>query len=600
MPVAAKRGRAKNALINKSKLERPPSSMRDIEKYPITKGDEAETRNFTVEEQIQEFILCKQSCEYFISQYCTTIHPEDGFVPCILYKFQREKVLPAFMNERFVITRKFRQGGFSTVGALTILWMLIFKTDLKILVISKGDREAVEFMTIIQHAYDYLPEFLRAELTKRNVHIMETITGCRVMCHTPKASVSFSCKLIVIDEAAHIEQDMHKVWGKIYPVVSAGGSCWVISTSNGMVGFGEWYYKTWTKAASGENFFFPLDVSYKEHPTYSDPDWERVTRANIEELEFRQQYLGEFIGVSNSIFKEGILKTLEELTIKPLRIMPCPLLPEGSPQRNLMIYEEPLPNEEYILCADPAYGLGTNDPTGLKNDNCDFAGIQVIAMSDMRQVAEYRNDAIKTNDLATVAMGMASYYNSAVVVCEAGPLGQAFLLHLRDVLQYDNIFSSNPSRMMGLIIDSKNRPIITTGAVYIIEKKLASIRSMRLVHELRTLVFNAQKKRIDHLKGYHDDLFSAIAYGYYVREAIISSMPFGAVSESKPIYEYSKSDMEDMANRISSYSSQVSDTNEPVLPSVGNELHYSNIDNEEDDTDNADSEINWSPLTFGN
>jgi hypothetical protein len=136
--------------------------------------------------------------------------------------------------------------------------------------------------------------------------------------------------------------------------------------------------------------------------------------------------------------------------------------------------------------------------------------------------------------------------------------------------------------------------------VYIIEKKLASIRSMRLVHELRTLVFNAQKKRIDHLKGYHDDLFSAIAYGYYVREAIISSMPFGAVSESKPIYEYSKSDMEDMANRISSYSSQVSDTNEPVLPSVGNELHYSNIDNEEDDTDNADSEINWSPLTFGN
>lgn len=563
--------RSKNANINKPRLERPPYTVRDLSRYPKTMGDEAEQRPFTFEEQFAELAKCAQSCEYFISQYCTVVHPKDGLVPCILYGYQKDKVLPAFLNERFVITRKFRQGGFSTVAALTILWMLIFKTDLKILVVSKGDREAMEFLTLIKHAYDYLPDFLRVELVKRNDHIMETVTGCRVGCYTPKASVSFSCKLMVIDEAAHIEQDMNKVWGKIYPVVSAGGSCWVISTCNGVVGYGEWYYKTWTKAKAGENFFFPLDVAHTEHPDYSHPNWEAETRANIGEMEFRQQYLREFLGVANSIFREELLSALEQLCATPIRSIACPLLPEGSPQRNLMFFEEPVPGEEYMLVADPAMGLGQNDPNGLKTDDCDFATIQILAISDLRQVAEYRNDAIKPPELAKVAMGLGHYYNGAVVVCEAGPLGQAFLMHLRDVLQYDNIYSTDPSRMMGLIIDRHNRPIITTGAANIIEKQLVAIRSIRSVQELRTLVFDTKRARIDHLKGYHDDLFTALAYGYYVRESIMMSLPPGAAKDYKPIYSFSSEDATNMMDKITSQMAKdnAAEGEEPILPSMG-------------------------------
>lgn len=238
--MVVKNSKKVNALVNKPRKERPPDSQRNIEKYPRTRGDDwEEFGGFGDKVEWDEFVRCSQSVEYFISQYCCVVHPEDGLVPCGLYGFQRCKVLPAFLNERFVITRKFRQGGFSTVAALVILWMLLFDTDLKILVISKGDREAVEFMSLIKTAYDYLPEFLRCVLSKNNEHIMETDHGCKVSCYTPKAGVSFSCKLIVIDEAAHIEQDMKKIWGKIYPVISAGGNCWVISTSNGVVGHGE-------------------------------------------------------------------------------------------------------------------------------------------------------------------------------------------------------------------------------------------------------------------------------------------------------------------------------------------------------------------------
>lgn len=554
--------------------------MRDTDKYPVTRGDEAEAREFSDDEKFVELVRCKQSVEYFISEYCTVIHPKDGLVPCILYPYQREKVLRAFLDERFVITRKFRQGGFSTVAALHILWMMIFQTDMKVLVVSKGDREATGFLALIKHAYDYLPDFLRVELTKRNEHVMETITGCTVSCYTPKAGVSFSCKLIVIDEAAHIEQDMHKVWGKIYPVISAGGSCWVISTCNGVVGHGEWYYKTWTKAAAGESFFFPLDVAHTEHPDYSRPEWEAETRANIGDVEFRQQYLREFMGVANSIFREEALTNIASGCVQPIRSMACPLLPPGSPQKNLMIFEDPM-DDEYMIVADPSMGLGSNDPTGLKSDDCDFAAIQVLAMSDLRQVAEYRNDAIKPQDLAKVAMGLANYYKEGTVVCEAGPLGQAFLLHLRDVLQYDNIYSSDPSRYMGLIVSHQNRPIITTGAVMIIEKGMVEVRSIRSVQELRTLVYDPKSRRIDHLRGYHDDLFTALAYGYFVRENLLASIPGNAGVDYEPIHTYDD-DQDYLLHRISSDEGEGS--GEFVLPSTGHHRSF------KDDGARADDE----------
>ncbi len=96
-----------NANVNKPRLERPPSSLRDLQKYPITRGDICEEQGFTEQEQFDEFAKCANSAEYFIDNYCCVVHPKDGLVPCILYEYQRKDVLYAFTHERFVITRKF-------------------------------------------------------------------------------------------------------------------------------------------------------------------------------------------------------------------------------------------------------------------------------------------------------------------------------------------------------------------------------------------------------------------------------------------------------------------------------------------------------------
>jgi len=562
----------------KRRQERPPVRLRDLVKYRRVKGDEYQEllwnkQDFTEEEKLEEMLKCKESVIYFLENYCIVRHPDDGLVPFIPYGYQKNMVLPAMMHVKQFVTRKFRQGGFTTIAALYVLWILIFETDKDILVISKTDREAMNVLKMIYTCFDCLPDFMRPRYITRNAHVFQLETGSRIQCYTPSAGASFSASILLIDEAAKIDK-MDERWADIYPVISAGEGCkcWVISTCNGVVGKGEWYYRCWIEAVAGKNGFLPVDVPHQMHPLYSKPEWLKKQRASLGEHRFRQEVLREFISAGNCVFKDESVTRIEEQTakIKPLRVLPCPLLPKGSPHKNMRIYEEPKQGMEYIVSVDVAEGLGSNDPAGMKKDEADYSTIQVLRLDNLAQVAEYQNDAVTPMDLAKVVRALGTMYNEGTVVCEASAIGQSMTNHLLHVLQYDNIYSSNPSRKLGLIISHTNRTMIYTGAIHILEKGLAKLRSVSTATELRTLVFNQKTKRIDHLKGYHDDLFTAIAYGYYVREQVVANLPPGADLDYKPIYSYNEQETEAMAKRLmGEIENVVQIDDDALLPSEG-------------------------------
>lgn len=552
--------------------QRPPVRLRDLSKYPRVKGDDYDEYGFTPDEEIREMQRCKASIPYFIEHYCVVRHPEDGLVPFILYGYQKDKVLPAMVHLKQFVTRKFRQGGFTTLAAIYVLWVLLFECDREILVISKTDREAMKVLKVVLEAFDHLPEFLRCKYYIRNAHVFHTETGSVVQCYTPNAGASFSASILLIDEAAKVDK-MDERWADIYPVISAGVNtrCWVISTCNGVVGKGAWYYQCWTGAINNQsNGFTPIDVSHTEHPLYCQEWWLKKQEASLGPIRFRQEVLREFIAAGNSVFRDETVQQIETRAFaraKPLRVMPCPLLPRDSPHKNMIIWENPEPGVEYIVSCDVAEGLGTNDPSGAKHDMADFSAIQVLRLSDLAQMAEYRNDAIKPQDLAKVVQALAILYNNAAVVCEASAIGLSMTHHLLDVLQYDNIFCSRNDKL-GLIISSRNRTIIYTGAVNMLEKGLTSLRSTRTASELRTLVFNPQTKRIDHLRGYHDDLFTALAYGYYAREHLIASQPPGASVDYKPIYTYSIEESDTIMRRLVGADGMADEDDDMLLPST--------------------------------
>lgn len=564
-----------NALINKPRQERPPKEQRDLTKYPVTNGDLVEEGKLSNEELDLEFAKCVNSVEYFIDNYCVVIHPKDGLVPCIMYGYQRRDILRAFKDERFVITRKFRQGGFSTIAALFCLWELLFKTDHKILVVSKGDREAKEFMKLVKTAYNYLPDFLRLELLENNAHVMETELGTTLNCYTPAAGVSFSCKRIIIDEAAHIPIDMDDAWGKIFPVISTGGSCWVISTCNGVVGLGAWYYKMWSGAVSGENKFFPLDVSHLEHPEYQKPEWEAEMMANLGAYEYRQQVLREFIGGQDAAFKEDVLNEVQKTLEEPVKRLPCITPNTHSGCQNTFVWENPDKDTVYVVGIDIAEGCGENNPDGLKKDPYDYSTIQIFKLRDMEQVLEYKNDAIKPMEFAKVVSMFAKFYNNAVVVCESSHLGLSVISVMLNDLGYDNIYNGYAQRP-GLNITKQTRYAITEGAVDLFSKGTIKIKSKRLFAELRTLI--RKDKRIDHMSGYHDDLFSAAAYCYYVRDDIINNYYTGVEYDETchPFGGVTTDELKQMSDTLSLYAGSSFDFLAPIQTGESESREYVN------------------------
>ena len=73
----------------------------------------ANTRIEFTQDQIEEFIKCKEDPVYFAKNYIKIVSLDEGLVPFNLYKFQ-EKLIQRFHENRFNICKMPRQTGKST------------------------------------------------------------------------------------------------------------------------------------------------------------------------------------------------------------------------------------------------------------------------------------------------------------------------------------------------------------------------------------------------------------------------------------------------------------------------------------------------------
>ena len=210
----------------------PDEPLENIEKYdPIRRK--------------KEMIKCADSFAYFCHKYVKILHPMRGLIPFILFKYQR-KTIYDYENNRFNIISKFRQGGLTTVTLLWGLWRCMFQLDQQIMLISKTDREATDIGMMADRACENLPEWLKPKKDgKWNDHLKQfTDTGSALKFYSPEAARGKSVTFLIVDECAFID-DMEKHWKAMWPILSTGGSCTLISTVNGL---GNWYEQTYREA----------------------------------------------------------------------------------------------------------------------------------------------------------------------------------------------------------------------------------------------------------------------------------------------------------------------------------------------------------------
>jgi hypothetical protein len=488
---------------------------------------------YTIEKQKEEIEKCVESFTYFCHKYIKILHPTKGLIPFLLFKYQA-RTIDYYNSHRFNIISKFRQGGLTTVTLLWGLWKCMFQLDQQIMTLSKTDREAVGTGMIIDRAVEHMPLWIKpSKEGKWNDHLKQfPETGGSLQFYSPEAARGKAVTFLIIDEAAFIP-DMEKHWKAMWPVLSTGGSCVLVSTVNGL---GNWYAETYNKAKEGKNMFHVIDLDYWEHPEYSEkkhPNWVKEQHQQLGEKGFMQEVMRSFLGSGETYFPSTVIVELDKQTsdFKPIKkLFPNFSNKDVSSEEKddefsrgaLWIWKEPVEGHEYIIGVDPAEGIGSDG-----DNSC----IQIISATTNEQVAEFYSNLITPHDLAQIINELGLYYNNALVAVEDMSSGGIILNALQNSpLMYENLYIStknNRNNRPGIKITVNNRSMMLQEMQSRVINFSLKIRSKRLVREINTFEYNPQTKKAEAVKGKHDDAIMALAIANYVRDEMYKDIPVG-------------------------------------------------------------------------
>jgi hypothetical protein len=485
---------------------------------------------YSVERQQEEIYKCTKSFSYFCHKYIRILHPTKGLVPFVVFKYQN-RVISDYENHRFSIISKFRQGGLTTVTLLYGLHKTLFTLDYSTMLISKSDREAVEAGYIVDRAVEYLPQWLTPKKDgKWNDHLKQiTETGGSMRFFSPEAARGKSVAFICLDEAAFLP-DLEKDWRALYPVLSTGGSCSLVSTVNGTANY---YYELYMGAKEGRNKFHIIDIDYDEHPYYNskvNPEWAEEQKAQLGEKGFLQEILRVFLGSGDTYIPGSELARLDQelKQIRPKRKLFAkyqnkdknddPTITEDQ-KGALWIWEEPITGHEYIFGIDCSEGVGADN-------SC----IEIIDVTKHEQVGEFYSNNITPYEFAQVVYELAIFYNNALLVIEEMSAGLSVINTLQNELYYDNFYYNNTmskTPKAGIKTTVSNRPIILTSFQTCILQKTMKMNSIRMLNEMKTFEYNATTKKPEAHKGKHDDAIMAFAIALYVMNSQGKNLPAG-------------------------------------------------------------------------
>lgn len=502
----------------------PEEALDDVEKYSIEKQEE-------------EIVKCADSFAYFCQKYIKILHPTKGLIPFMMYKYQ-DRTIRDYENHRFNIISKFRQGGLTTVSIFYGLWKCMFQLDQQIMALSKTDREATVIGYMVDRAIEHMPIWMKPKKDgKWNDHLKQfPDTGGALQFYSPEAARGKSVTFLIIDEAAFIP-DMDKHWKAMWPVLSTGGSCVLVSTVNGL---GNWYEETYTKAKDGKNMFHIIDLDYWEHPDYSkksNPQWVDEQLSQLGEKGFAQEVLRSFLGSGETYVPSKVLVELQDEVrkIRPTKkLFPRYANKNYSEDNNqeiekgaLWIWKQPVDGQEYILSVDSAEGVG---------EEGDNSCVQVLNVNSLEQCAEFYSNLIAPHDLANVVHELANLYNTALIIVEDMATGGIILNILQNDLYYENIYYSSKNSKTpksGIKITTANRPIILQEFQSRVINKSLKIKSIRLIKELNTFEYNTQTRKAQAAKGKHDDAVMAMALAVHARTELVREAPIAIDGNSK-------------------------------------------------------------------
>ena len=489
------------------------------------------------EENVIEFMKCKNDPVYFAKKYIKIVSLDEGLVNFNLYPFQ-EKLVNNFHNNRFNICKMPRQTGKSTTVVSYLLHYAVFNDNVNIGILANKAKIAIDLLGRLQTAYENLPRWMQQGIIAWNKGSLELENGSKILAASTSASAvrGMSFNILFLDEFSFVPNHVEEAFfAYVYRSISSGTNTKVIivSTPRGMNHF----YRMWHDAERGKNEYIPTDVHWSEVPG-RDEYWKQQTIANTSEQQFKVEFECEFLGSVNTLINPAKLRNL---------VYDNPITKNAG----LDIYENVIQDHNYMITVDVARGLGN-----------DYSAFIVFDITNFpyKVVAKYRNNEIKPMLFPNIVHNVAKGYNNAFLLIEVNDIGDQVASIIQYDLEYENLLMASMRGRAGQVVGQgfsgkktqlgvkMSKTVKKVGALNLktmIEEDKLIFKDYNIISELTTFISKSNSFEAE--EGCNDDLaMCLVIYAWLVAQDYFKELTDQDVR--KRLYEEQKNQIEqDMA-----------------------------------------------------
>jgi len=504
------------------------------------------------EDNIKEYLKCKDNPTYFIDNYCMIVTLDHGIQPFKLYDCQKEKI-DVIHNNRKVIIMEGRQQGKTTTAAAYILWYTVFQADKTVAILANKATTSREILSRYQSMYEALPLWMQQGIKTWNKGDVELENGSKVFTAATTASGirGKSVNMLYIDEAAIIPNQVAEAFfTSIFPVISAGQTTKILITSTPL-GYNH-FWKFWNDAEQKINDFVAHFIPYWKIPG-RDAKWAEEQKRQLGELKYNQEVLCKFLGSSLTLISSDVIAQMS----------PVPAIYKKD---GLDIFTKPLKNHTYVLVADTSQGL-----------DGDFSAFTIIDITKTPYTisAKYRSNKISPLLYPNMIERVAKDFNSAYVLIEVNSDPQVADI-LYSELEYENILFVNRNAQgqtvsggfgggrthYGVTTDKRVKRIGCSVFKSLVEEQKLIITDADIISEISTFIEKRNSFAAD--EGYFDDcVMTLVLFSWLSTQSYFKDL--NDVNLRKVMYENQMKAIEDELTPFGFYNDGSSEDEQPLL-----------------------------------
>jgi len=263
--------------------------------------------------QEAEWRRCVRDESYFLHRYWNIAHPAYGRILFNLRDAQ-SFALDHWAGNRYSLTLKARQIGWTTLVAAHQFWLAFFHPDQNIIDLSRTEREAVLLLRKTKYGFSHLPLWMvdrgpRSLVEHQQRMLFENGSQITSMPSASDPARGESATLIVVDEWAFLPNP-EEAWSSIEPVADVGGRIIGLSTANGS---GNFFHQLWVGASASNNRFAPMFFPWSATED-RDESWYQSKKESMLAWQLAQEYPTTpeeaFIKSGNPVFDLDVLEAM--------------------------------------------------------------------------------------------------------------------------------------------------------------------------------------------------------------------------------------------------------------------------------------------------